>query len=963
MSDLEEYLNRSVGGFFGLSSGMKRILAESGVHTVKDLLDNFNLDDVVTAVHRVALQQFKEDRLKEIEKLSSQEVAGIKIPELPKVSKTAQIKKGKPSVSDSQEILKTFFAGAEWYGGLAPPAYEELERVEIPWENFLRHTFICGGTGSGKTVLVKSLLEQAATNGIPSVVIDPAGDYIFLALAEALNDDKSLTQCSERYAKDYGPETSDENSVKYWMREFLDDKKIKDNSGISCSEIKNYKENVFVRIFTPGNSRYGTSLALPSIDGHLLQRDATENDEEYRQRINEIVLTMVRTLGVAKKNEERFATFLREIIDNGDFEGCSGDSFLEQLTQLLPQCYEILTSIGSVSIEDFISRNEVQSLQRDLATYREGTKSSWLKGIKFDLRLLTTKVGNRVPINVVCIQHLELREQQEAIARITSNIGRWMFEGEGAASGRPRLLLSIDELGGGGGTEAVFPPVAIPVSKPPLLRLIRQGRKYGIGLILATQNVKDIDYRGLSNVNSWFVGKLNRQIEQKTIQDALSTAVDIGSRINKNEIQRVLPGLKEGMFIYVGDSGKARRLRGRWIKSLHLKPSLDLQEKLVCKLREAVVQHVNNLDLSNGPFEPNLEFALFEDYQERLLARLLEFEEIKEIGQYEAFKWLVDTFQSCQAIEQVLTFIKKTKFDDQGAIEQWVISNKLIDREVGTECLEYLAVQSIENGDYEQATHATANISINLKRKNVFLKFIERISKWSLKGKEIHEWQSLDNKNISKIKDHSFVVDEVPELKVKKLIKSIKSSIHSEITKLDEKVLKRWLDQVKSDVIGKGVSKVPRVTPDKEPVDRRMMVERVIEIIIHGDKIDISKLGLSNMTSQALNEIDPIEFEIFIAKILNMRGYETELTKRVGDDGVDVLAYDKSNSKIAIQCKRYNNTVGPGVIRDMHGAQKVYNCDVGLVVTTSTFSDQARETAEKLNMGLLDGNDIAQILI
>ena len=117
------------------------------------------------------------------------------------------------------------------------------------------------------------------------------------------------------------------------------------------------------------------------------------------------------------------------------------------------------------------------------------------------------------------------------------------------------------------------------------------------------------------------------------------------------------------------------------------------------------------------------------------------------------------------------------------------------------------------------------------------------------------------------------------------------------------------------------------------------------------------------MTSQALNEIDPIEFEIFIAKILNMRGYETELTKRVGDDGVDVLAYDKSNSKIAIQCKRYNNTVGPGVIRDMHGAQKVYNCDVGLVVTTSTFSDQARETAEKLNMGLLDGNDIAQILI
>ena len=177
------------------------------------------------------------------------------------------------------------------------------------------------------------------------------------------------------------------------------------------------------------------------------------------------------------------------------------------------------------------------------------------------------------------------------------------------------MFFSLDELGGGGSTDSIFPPVANPVSKPPLLRLIRQGRKYGIGLILATQNVKDIDYKGLGNVNSWFVGKLTQQLEFKTIQNALTNSVSIGN-INPNQINQVVPGLKEGMFLYLGSSGEGKRLKARWIKSLHLTPSQELQEKIVSKQRKAVEQHINSLVFSEAPFIPNLEFSLFENYQE-----------------------------------------------------------------------------------------------------------------------------------------------------------------------------------------------------------------------------------------------------------------------------------------------------------------------------------------------------------
>jgi len=963
MSDLDTYLNRSVESFFGLTPGMRRILNEANVQTVKDLL-SFNLSDITNSSKRSALQAFKDMRLEETERFRVQEVAVTKLPSIPKDKKTNRPKEKKAASSENHKTKSSssFFVGGAWEGGLYPSVDFEFDPIHVPWVDLLRHTFICGGTGSGKTVLAKSLLEQAAVNDIPSVVIDPAGDYACLALAEAIHDDQALKKFSKQYAKDYGPDNSSEKSTKYWMNQFLEDQQQNNISSVSLSEIKNYKKKVFVRIFTPGSSRLGNSLALPPIDGQLLKQDPAEETEEYLQRVDEIVLSMVKTLGTTARHQDRFATFIREIIiagnNSGDFDGRDGDRFLERLNQLIPQYCEILRDIGGVPIDDYITTNEVNGLARDLATYRMGTKAAWLKGIPFDLDTLTKKTGGRVPINIISIQHLEPSEQQDAVARIASKIGRWMFGGQSGLSDRPRLLFSLDELGGGGNTEAIFPSgTANPISKPPLLRLIRQGRKYGIGLVLATQNVKDIDYKGLGNVNSWFVGKLTQQREFRIVQDALTNSVNVGN-VTRNHINSIMSGLKEGMFLYVGSGGEGTRLKARWIKSLHLTPSQELQEKLVSKQRQAVEQHVNSMVFSEGPFKPNLEFSLFGNYHECLLKRLLKIKEIK-LGEFEAYKWLVEVAKSVDAIGNLLTIIKKIKLEKIKSIREWLLYNKNFDKKVIEDALECLAAESLKNGFHEEAAE-TIKTEQNPQRKKIILNFIERIAKWNLFGEKINDWTSIGDQTLIKVKENSFIVDPYDPAKGKNLIESVKTNIHKEIRDKDQNELSQWLEEIKKKRGEETETKASKDHSAGELVDQRTLMEQVIKNIREGEKIDIKKLGL---LAKSIEDIDPYDFEFFVAKILSKRGYQTELTKAVGDDGVDVLAYDKSQRRIAIQCKRQKKSVGPGIIREMQGAQKLNHCDASVVVTTSRFTDAAQRTANELNIGLIDGDDIIQILI
>ena len=135
--------------------------------------------------------------------------------------------------------------------------------------------------------------------------------------------------------------------------------------------------------------------------------------------------------------------------------------------------------------------------------------------------------------------------------------------------------------------------------KSKVLRLIKQGRKYGVGLVLATQNVSDIDYRGLSNVNTNFIGKLNQPIERKKILKNLDNKHLLSEGYTINHIETSLPGLRSGQFFYINIENKIERIKGRYICSVHTSnPSLDLIEGLVESFNNEL-----NLSITSSVFE------------------------------------------------------------------------------------------------------------------------------------------------------------------------------------------------------------------------------------------------------------------------------------------------------------------------------------------------------------------------
>ena len=126
--------------------------------------------------------------------------------------------------------------------------------------------------------------------------------------------------------------------------------------------------------------------------------------------------------------------------------------------------------------------------------------AGWLEGEPLDInRLLFTEEG-KPRISILSIAHLSESERMFFVTILLNELLAWVRSQEGTPS--LRALFYMDEVFG------YFPPVANPPSKQPMLTLLKQARAYGLGLVLATQNPVDLDYKGLSNCGTWFLGRL-----------------------------------------------------------------------------------------------------------------------------------------------------------------------------------------------------------------------------------------------------------------------------------------------------------------------------------------------------------------------------------------------------------------------------------------------------------------------
>jgi len=437
-------------------------------------------------------------------------------------------KSPRPAAIPDIEGLGVFYLGRTVEGGEGPPGTPLL----VDARRFTTHAVCVGMTGSGKTGLLIGLVEEAAIDGIPTLVIDPKGDLANLMLSfPGLAPDSFRPWLEEDSARRAGITIDElaERTARTW-REGLE------ASGQSIERIAKLRDAVDMAVYTPG-SRSGRPLAmLQSLDP-----PADESDAETRsERIDSLVAGILALAGIeSEAGRGREHVLLASIVDALWRSGQRID--FATLVRSIPA--PPLERVGFLDLENFYPAGERFQLAARLNTVAAAPGfEAWLQGEPLDVgRLLWTDSG-RPRVSVVSIAHLSDAQRMAFVTLIAGQVVAWMRT-QGGTSALKALFL-MDEVFG------YMPPTANPPSKGPILTLLKQARAFGLGVVLATQNPVDLDYKGLSNAGIWFLGRLQTARDKARVLDGLEGAASSAGRgFDRARLDRLLSGLGQRMFL------------------------------------------------------------------------------------------------------------------------------------------------------------------------------------------------------------------------------------------------------------------------------------------------------------------------------------------------------------------------------------------------------------------------------
>ena len=396
------------------------------------------------------------------------------------------------------------------------------------------HAVIVGMTGSGKTGLAVGLLEEAAIDGIPVIAIDPKGDLGNLLLAFpdlAPADFEPWIDPAEATRAGRSPAQHAESIARRW-REGLAEW---DQEPSRIGRFTAAAERV---LYTPGSTAGRPLAALRSLapPGPALLADA----EALRERILGAVSSLLGLAGVAADPlRSREHVLLSSLIERAWRDGRSLDlAALIREVQRPP-----LSQVGALDLETFFPAGDRMQLALALNNVLASpTFAAWSEGDPLDIATLLYTRSGRPKLSVISIAHLSDAERMFAVTLLLSELVGWMRSQPGSAS--LRAILYMDEVFG------FFPPVANPPSKVPMLTLLKQARAYGLGVVLATQNPVDLDYKGLANAGTWFLGRLQTERDKARVLEGLEGAsAASGARFDRAQIDSLLSNLPKRVFL------------------------------------------------------------------------------------------------------------------------------------------------------------------------------------------------------------------------------------------------------------------------------------------------------------------------------------------------------------------------------------------------------------------------------
>ena len=431
---------------------------------------------------------------------------------------------------DSQlyEKLGLFYLGRQLDGAGQAPAQLPLL---FKSKDFTTHAAIIGMTGSGKTGLGIGLIEEAIIDNIPSIIIDPKGDMGNLLLtfpelrpqdflpwidpADAARKEMTIEAYAERTAREW------QEGLQSW--------------GQGRERISSMLAATTMTIYTPGSSN---GVPVSVLSGFQAPAAEVVNDTDtFNGLVNSTATSLLALIGVeGDPLQSREHILVSSLLIH--FWRLGEDLTLEGLIGNIVN--PPFAKVGVFPLDTFYPQSQRMTLAMNLnGLLASPTFAAWLQGAPLDIQKILYGEDGRPRTAIFSISHLSDGERMFFVTTLLTRIIGWMRRQSGTSS--LKALLYMDEIFG------YFPPTANPPSKRPMLLLLKQARAFGLGVVLSTQNPVDLDYKGLANIGTWFVGRLQTSQDQERVLDGIVGASE--GKLDRQQVKGMLSAMKGRQFV------------------------------------------------------------------------------------------------------------------------------------------------------------------------------------------------------------------------------------------------------------------------------------------------------------------------------------------------------------------------------------------------------------------------------